>query len=174
MPISFLNLSPVYTIGQAVLGGIIFYILQPNDIGYSMYKQSGLIAATSDQSTSVIWGCQGTNISGANGTAIGTGAANTAAILAGCATRPIGASVAAAHNGGGYSDWYLPSKDELDKLYQNRVVAGISGFASYGYLTSSNYNLNPTDVCWLVDMGSGNVTAYFKSITYYVRAIRSY
>ncbi len=37
----------------------------------------GLIAAPSDQSSGAQWGCYGTNMQGAGGTAIGTGAQNT-------------------------------------------------------------------------------------------------
>ena len=37
-----------------------------------------------------------------------------------------------------YADWYLPSKDELDKLYTNR--ASVGGFATVFYWSSSELN----------------------------------
>ena len=63
-------------------------------------------------------GCFGTNISGADGTAIGTGAQNTIDIVnANCSPYMSGNSIAAnicdTLTLGGYSDWFLPSKDEL-------------------------------------------------------------
>ena len=61
------------------------------------------------------WGCHGTEIDGADGTAIGTGYQNTLDIVAGCSDTPIAASEALAYEGGGYSDWYLPSFDELSE-----------------------------------------------------------
>jgi hypothetical protein len=169
MPFSLLNLSPTYTIGQAALGGIVFYILQPGDLRYSIYKQSGLIAATSDQDLNIPWGCGGTAISGADGTAIGTGYQNTQDILAGCATRPIAASVAAAHNGGGFNDWYLPSINELNILCQNKALVG--GFSLIAYWSSSesdsaNARINAFSSCFptVGDKGGGGA----------VRAIRSF
>jgi hypothetical protein len=61
------------------------------------------------------WGCFGIDILG-TGTAIGTGAANTTRINAGCAEAGIASEVAADYVGGGKSDWFLPSKDELNQL----------------------------------------------------------
>jgi hypothetical protein len=40
-------------------------------------------------------------------------------------------------NYGGYSDWFIPSKDELDLIYKNIVLLDVGGFSSEGYGTSS-------------------------------------
>jgi len=47
------NSSPLYTIGDTVLGGKIAYILQQGDSGYDANIQHGLVAAISDQSTGI-------------------------------------------------------------------------------------------------------------------------
>ena len=71
-------------IGDALQGGIVAYLFQEGDSGYVAGEIHGLIAATEDQSAEAEWGCMVTEISGADGTAIGTGAQNTLYILAGC------------------------------------------------------------------------------------------
>lgn len=81
------------------------------------------------------WGCQGTSIPGATGTAVGTGQANTTAILAICTTSGIAAQLADALIFGGKSDWFLPSQGELGLLKTNHVAIG--GFATGLYWSSS-------------------------------------
>ena len=123
------------------------YYSQPGDPGYSPYVLHGLIASTSDMSTGISTSIQwnnGTNTTtGATGTAIGTGSANTAAIIASQGAGVNAPTICAYYTGGGFTDWYLPSRDELNTLYINRVAIGgfNSGISSY-YWSSTELTTN--------------------------------
>jgi hypothetical protein len=148
-----------YIIGQSYAGGKIFYI---DDSG-----QHGLIAATSDQSSGAKWGCQGTLIEGADGTAIGTGFQNTIDILNGCSVSNTAAKICNDLVLNGYDDWYLPSKDELHKLYINRSEIG--GFSVDYYWSSTESN---TLYSWSEAFGGPEYIG--RDSFHSVRAIRSF
>jgi hypothetical protein len=76
----------------------------------------------------------------ATGTQIGSGAANTALIIENCGTDSA-AGLAAAYRGGGKSDWFLPSKDELIKVFDRRREIGLAGFYFWSS-SQSNANAN--------------------------------
>ena len=158
-------------VGDIYDGGIVAYILVNGDTGYDPNVQHGLIAATADQheGATLVWSNISDTLVGTTGTAIGTGQANTTAIVGqiGCT---YGAAVLCNNlTEGGYSDWYLPSKDELNKLYLNKVTIG--GFAEGMYWSSSEVNaIN----AWSQD--------FYDGIQYYankdggrrVRAVRAF
>jgi hypothetical protein len=105
-----------------------------------------------DQSTGAPWGCYAYNISGADGTALGSGNQNTIDIVAGCAEAGTAARLCSDLDLNGYSDWYLPSKDELYKLYVNQAYIG--GVAPYNYWSSSEVDMLNA---WKLNFGNGSL-----------------
>ena len=110
--------------------------------------------------------------------AIGVGARNTAAIavIVTSSTTVMESLAQAAHfclnlRYGGFSDWFLPSKDELNLMYTNLKVSGVGGFADNYYWSSSEYDDNNA---WLQDFTNGSQGPYNKSNNLRVRAVRAF
>ena len=72
---------------------------------------------------------------------------------------------------GGYSDWRLPDRAELQKLWLKRIVVG--GFANYDYWSSSEKEKDERSA-WFQDFGNGEKLNIKKTQTCRVRPIRSF
>lgn len=154
--------TTAFSIGQSYRGGIIFYI--------DSTGQHGLIAATSDQGTSIAWN-NGVNIvTNATGTTRGTGAANTRKIVnVQGSTGSYAALLCANYSAGSYKNWYLPSKDELNLLYKKKDIVG--GFSGSNYWSSSEVTQGKA---WDQEFGGGYKFKDTKNFTLNVRAISSF
>ena len=157
-----------FAIGDSYQGGIIFW-LDANG--------GGLIAAPIDQSSGAEWGCYGSIISGADGTAIGTGNQNTIEIEAGCTTSGIAAELCANYTDGTYSDWFLPSKDELNQMYLNIGQGNALGLGNIGGFAVDNYWSSTEDDtfrAWSQFFYNGDQFNYYKDYNFRVRAVRAF
>ncbi len=152
-----------YTDGDFVQGGLYTF----TDSGYAY------ITAAVDQSTSAEWGCQGTLIAeGATPEAIGQGVINTASIVAGCATAGIAARLANDLVLNGFSDWFLPSLEELTEMYTNLASAGLGSFVNQSYWSSTQVSATQA---FTIDMSNGNFNQHNKSQTNrHTRAMRRF
>ncbi len=156
-------------IGASYGGGILAYVLHPGEFGYDSSTPHGIIVAPTDQSTGISW-FNGTYIAtSATGRRIGTGIANTNAILASQGAGSYAASICRGLSLGGHTDWYLPSIDELYKLYLNRAVIG--GFSENTYWSSTEYS---DSIAWGQIMFTGGQAVGLKDIGNNVRAVRSF
>ena len=163
-------------IGDTYQGGTIFYILQGGDPNYNKFIQRGLIAAPTDYSGYVIWSNVTSTLVGTSSN-LGTGLANTNAIIGQSGHTTSAAKICHDLVVGSYNDWYLPSRDEFSKLKLNYLAAGITltylvtGSGNDGYWTSSEFN-DTYAYIWFQTEASYNT--YTKNSYLYVRAIRSF
>jgi len=179
-------------------GGIMFYVDLTREPGAQYLEAAcagwsdGICGGDDLTDPSGMWGCYGTPIPGADGTAIGTGEQNTTditAVVGGCPTSGIPAGLANDLTLGGQTDWFLPSKDELNVLckwaFNDTVnpicnnngsgtlsLTSVGGFSSDIYWSSSEYG---TFAAWLQFFYSGGQNySYGKGSTGFVRPVRAF
>jgi hypothetical protein len=176
-----------YEIGDLVEGGMVFYIDETGE--------HGLVAALEDLPLGnnicmgewgvpggLEWGCYEETVSGADGTAIGTGYQNTLDVLYEfCEAESwfggSAAMVSSGYESEGYTDWFLPSVDELQEMYNTIGNGGsegnIGGFDTDGtpYWSSTEYS---NYKAWSVNFNNGSTADISKSYLNRVRYVRAF
>jgi hypothetical protein len=163
--------AKVYNIGDiGPAGGWIFY-----DKGSFSDGWRYLEAAPRDIDGEIVWGLLSKTVS-ATGTAVGSGKRNTQLILEALGREGEtgkAAQLCAAFEEGGFKDWFLPSKDELDLMYKNLKSRGLGSFnSSFGwYWSSSERN---SLLAWEQMFSDGNQYDVYKTDARSVRAVRAF
>jgi hypothetical protein len=169
------DVSTAYQIGATgPAGGIIF--ITPDTTGNSTGKYFEVAPSASQvQRSWATGGNQSSAVSGADATAIGFGSQNTIDIVAqsGNVSATSAAAYASDYEYSGFSDWFLPSIDELQKMYEVEDLDPgiIPGLLSNNYWSSTEYSATQAEYENLGDGGQGFSA---KSNSLYVRPVRAF
>jgi hypothetical protein len=169
-----------YNVGDTgPAGGIIFY-----DRGFVADGWRYLEAAPAGSDFRAEWGAytgsgrntQGRDIPGTS-TVVGSGKRNTELIVARLqqwGENYRAAQICVGMDINGYKDWFLPSKDELNLMYQNLHRRGLGGFSGYNYWSSSQASIH---FAWAQDFSSGSdggSGSIKEATSIAVRAVRAF
>ncbi len=173
-----INLSNINEVGDYNHGGVVFWV-NPTD------NTKGLVCAVTDQSSSIRWhDTQQPSLAAMTSTSLQTGSTNTDLIIASLGNN-FAAGVARAYNGGGFTDWFLPSVDEMKEMANNRAAIDATAIANSGtalvaepWSTSNGYwsssqESNPGRV-YLVNLLVAGESAGFAINFARVRAVRAF
>lgn len=167
-------------IGDLREGGIVFYIAPiPTDLDGDGNLDRGLVCALSDEDIMLQWYNGSYITTGAIGTALGTGQANTNNIILAQGAGNYAATFCDGLTIGSYNDWFLPSKDALNLMYENigqgntLGLGNLGDFADFYYSSSSEVNI---DAAWVQRFDSGiqyssGVNKHFEN---HIRAVRAF
>lgn len=176
------NVTPpaTYQVGEFAQGGIVFWVDET--------AQHGLVCAKEDQSAGIRW--YGGTMGGTNARGSGplAGETNTIIIIgafAGIGTD--GAPYAAricnelqiTEGGKTYGDWYLPSGEELNLMFDNKdiinttaIANGGSAFEDAEYWSSTELDVG---LAFLKNFNNGVLFAFNKTAVFpNVRAVRAF
>jgi hypothetical protein len=166
------------SVGMKYQGGIVIYVFTENDGNYLYIpdEQHGLIISPNDlnDNTGIVWapiiGYDGLTYSGTT-----QGEYNTNSIELyfrnGFTKKEYAAGLTLAFRGGGFNDWYLPSKGELNIAYQNRQFIGTFNLNSWYWSSTHERGFNTP---WAQNLFNGNQETKSYDSRYKVRAFRTF
>ncbi len=161
-------------IGEQFGGGVIFHLWKDN-----AGLEHGLIVALNVQSISQTWSNVTSTGIGASAQSFWDGLSNSNAIVGQPGHTSSAAKLCLDLVSGGQSDWYLPSIQELNMLWNNyytverslSTIAGAQQIIKAEHWSSSEYdNLQSWSLCLL----NSNQNIHSKNDALYVRAVRAF
>lgn len=168
-----------YSVGDFAQGGIVFWV---DETGHH-----GLVCAKEDQDggSGIQWYNEQIFASTeAYGHGVYAGKMNTMLIIVaqGSNSNDYAAGVCAhfsvTENGVSYGDWYLPSKEELNLIYQNKATIDATAEANGGSSFSSEFYWSSTEATdvhvWGHLFADGQQGLFGKNEAGWVRAVRAF
>jgi len=167
-----------YSVGDFAQGGIVFWV---DETG-----QHGLVCAKEDQDGGggIQWHNGSYTDTEAHGDGICSGEMNTMLIIANQGSNSdnyaagVCANYTVTEGGITYGDWYLPSIEELNMMYQNKGIIDPTALETGGNAFNSSYYWSSTEYftnsAWFRDFGGGSQSGGYKDIKARVRAVRAF
>ena len=157
--------AQIPNLGEYYGGGLVVWI-NPIDNNQGMVCDTVLLGSYAP------WGCPGQTIE--TSVEVGSGLLNTLTIAAACPEQTTAATICLTSENGGYTDWHLPSKDELKLIYELHTELELTEeaiFAEKVYWSSSDFygdgsnpfNFEIEDLAWGQNFSSGWQGAYLKA-----------
>ena len=156
-------------------GGLIFFVDYNDQYAGFNYLEA---APSSCEGTSKVWSSDTTHsllaVNGWAARAVGSGQANTTALMADGSTSYVkdasgAAFFADSSTCGTKTDWFLGSLGEMKLMYDN--LQGVGGFSTDYYWSSSE---NAGNIALAQDFNYGDQNPSYKFNTYYVRPVRAF
>lgn len=163
--------------GEIWGGGVVFHVYRSAD-----GSEHGLIVAPTDQSSSSTWTNVSSTLIGSAAQSNWNGLSNSLAIVAQSGHVNSAAKLCLDYVSGEYSDWYLPSRHELNLLFisqydVNKSLSTISGaselYQKDAYWSSTENVANQAFVISFFT-GFSPSSNFPKNLSYHVRAIRAF
>ncbi len=170
----FAGQSNAHYIGEIFGGGVIFHLWRD-----AQGAQHGLIVDLVNLSDSSVWSNVSQLAVGAGAESLWDGRNNSLAIAAQAGHSSSAASLCLNSTNGGQSDWYLPSNQELNLLWNNLYnvsralsqIPGSQGFDQVSFWSSTEVYSNQVLSLFFHD---GDIGYYGKLESHAVRAIRAF
>jgi hypothetical protein len=147
-------------VGDQYGGGTVGYLLKVGDVGYDSNVKHGIIIQNGDLTNTGSLGCQTASFRGQLKTTIGSGQTNTTLYVKNCTEANIAAKLCDNLVVGESSDWFLPSREEIEIILFNGILPG------QRYLNSSG------GLSYIANGVTGQTDAYNPSGIHKVRAFR--
>jgi len=161
-------------IGEEYGGGVIFHLWKDN-----AGVEHGLIVALTDQSISQAWSNVTSAEIGTSAQSSWDGLSNSNSIVGQGGHTSSAAKLCLDLVSGGQSDWYLPSIQELNMLWNNyytvsRALSQISGATQLSKSVYWSSSESSNIYAWTFYFSYGDSNLYSKYNTNYVRAVRAF
>ena len=161
-------------IGEEFGGGVIFHLWK-DALGF----EHGLIIDKTDLGTAQVWSNIDATLIGASAQSSWDGLSNSNAIVGQAGHTSSASALCLNSTNGGQSDWYLPSAQELNMLWNNYYtvarsliqITGATQLQSATYWSSTESN---TSYAWGFYFASGYAEYINKVAPIYVRAVRAF